>query len=69
MYIKQKSPNLYLDRHTGVAGSELRCRDLSVVLGALWTRQLIAFDFAKLWLNRILKSNIFHTCLQLMTSF
>lgn len=67
--MKQKSPNLYLDRHTGVAGSELRCRDLSVVLGALWTSQVISCDFAKLWPNRILKSNIFHRYLLLMTSF
>lgn len=69
MYINQKSPDLHLDRNTGVAGSELRHRDLPVVLGALWTRQLTAFDFAELWLNRILKSNVFHRCLHLITSF
>ena len=44
-------------------------RDLPVVLGALQTRQLIAFDFTELWVKRILKSNIFHRCLHLIASF
>lgn len=66
---KKKKSNLYLVRNTGVARFELRCRDLSVVVGALWTRQQIALDFTKLLLNRILKSNIFHRCLHLVTAF